>query len=190
MIRFHSQFQEDKWILENLKPDVGTYCEVGAYDGVLSSNTIALEDLGWEGVLVEADPHLADHCLIYRKAITWCCACGKPWFGTFWINGKDRGASGMQVNTDHCQPIMVPVLPLHMILQASGFDTIDLVSIDTEGTELTVWNTIGDYRPKIVIMEYKTFDNPPNDAAIVERMERDGYKEVHRTLCNLVFVPR
>lgn len=32
---------------------VGLYCEVGGGDGVLYTNSKALEDLGWTGVIVE-----------------------------------------------------------------------------------------------------------------------------------------
>lgn len=183
-MEYHSQCGEDRWIEENLKPSVGTFCEVGAFDGVMSSNTYHFEKLGWTGILVEADPYLAAKCHDNRKAMTWCCASGNPWYGLFHINFSDRGLSGMKAAGT---PIYVPVFPLHLLLSASGMGELDLLSIDTEGTELTVWNTIGDYRPKIVIMEYQTCDQPSNDKAIIERMEVDGYKEVHRTQYNLIF---
>lgn len=181
---YASQCLEDKWILDNLKPQVGTFCEVGAYDGIISSNTFAFEGLGWKGVLVEADPFLAAQCLVNRKAKTWCCACGQPWFGEFFVNHKDRGLSGMKAEG---VPIMVPVLPLYLILTASGVKELDLLSIDTEGTELTVWNTIGDFKPRIVIMEHQTCDQPSNIDPILKRMAMDGYKEAHRTTYNLIF---
>ncbi len=99
----------------------------------------------------------------------------------FYINTKDRGLSGFRNPSG--KEILVPTFRLETILGGP----IDLLSIDTEGTELEVWSTVGPHRPAIVIMEYLTLGNPPNDAAIIERMTADGYKEVHRTACNLIF---
>ena len=39
-----------------LGKQTGLFVEVGAADGVVGSNTLAFEQLGWTGVLVEADP--------------------------------------------------------------------------------------------------------------------------------------
>jgi hypothetical protein len=89
--------------------------------------------------------------------------------------------------------ITVPVIPLVMLLQRFNPPGLDLLSIDTEGTELDVWESLAIgplqlHKPRIVVMEYRTCDEPPQDVPIVERMTRDGYKEVSRTLCNLIFV--
>lgn len=180
---YYSQFGEDRWIEENiLLPAMGIFCEVGAYDGLSGSNTLHFEQLGWSGILVEADPELAARCERNRQAKTFSCAVGsEDHGGVFHVNDSDRGASGFQAKG---RKIIVPVFRLDYLI---GTLPIDLLSIDTEGTELEVWESIGTVRPEIVIMEYRTFDNPPQDAAIVARMEKDGYREVHRTDANLIF---
>lgn len=180
----YSQAGEDSWILKNLKPPVGTFCEVGAYDGVKSSNTLLFEELGWTGLLIEAVPELAGRCRKNRKSPTICIAAG-PWeMIEFAINDSDLGLSG------EGRPgarTLVPMCPLFRILHAANLTTVDLVSIDTEGTELQVWSSIGSIRPRIVIMEYQTCDEPPQDELIVHQMKHDGYKEVHRTRHNIIF---
>lgn len=181
---FHSQCGEDKWILENLKPEVGTFCEVGAYDGVLSSNTKVFEDLGWTGILVEPDPLMAAQCWKNRKAQVWCCAVGWESHGIFHVNESDRGLSGFDAVGS---PLHVLVKHLNWLLIVSGIETLDLLSIDTEGTELEVWETIGSMMPKIVIIEHQTQDRPSKKAEILERLQRDGYKCVHETQYNLIF---
>ena len=184
---FHSQCGEDKWILENLiSPghDLGTFCEVGAYDGVLSSNTKVFEDLGWTGILVEADPHLAALCWRNRKARTWCCAAGLETNGILYVDFADRGLSGFQVVG---APMDVLVKRLDWLLAASRIEQLDLLSIDTEGTELEVWESLGIFRPSIAIIEYQTTHHTPKDGEIISRLTRDGYKEVHRTQYNLIF---
>ena len=41
-----SQCGEDRWIAENLKPEIGVFCEVGAFNGIGCSNTLMFEELG------------------------------------------------------------------------------------------------------------------------------------------------
>ncbi len=182
---YHSQHGEDKWIRENLNPVAGGFVEIGSFDGIAASNTLHFEKNGWPGVLVEADPEMALKCSINRKEPTICCSVGIGSVRHFHINMQDRGLSGLE--RDGHRAILSPVIRLESIMEVACPFPIQLLSIDTEGTELEVWHTIGNYRPYIVIMEYLTPGNPPNDAAIVEQMTKNGYKEVHRTACNIIF---
>lgn len=184
-MKSYSQCGEDLWVYENLKPPIGTFCEVGAFDGVQSSNTLFFEELGWRGLLVEADPLLAAKCQSTRSADTICLAAGTPTgWRDFFINTKDRGLSGLQ------RPgvkVSVLVRRLDDILADANFHDLDLLSIDTEGTELEVWTSIGLIRPRIVIMEYQTCDEPSQEDAITKVMTGDGYKLAHKTQYNLIF---
>lgn len=185
-MKSYSQHGEDQWIFDNLHPAVGTFCEVGAFDGVSSSNTLAFEEAGWKGALIEPDPEMAWKCVLNRKSPVWCCAAG-PTIGhaRFYINGADKGLSGLLVQ----QPIMMPVMVarLHDLMAASGISP-DLLSIDTEGTELGVWAGRGSVSPSIVIVEHFTLPGPSRADEIVARFSQDGYKEVHRTPTNLIFL--
>lgn len=64
---FYSQpaTRQDEWVIDSLKGREGGYfVEVGAYDGLRHSNTLALErHYRWHGLLVEADPDL------YRQTV-------------------------------------------------------------------------------------------------------------------------
>ena len=102
--------------------------------------------------------------------------------GVFYINDEDRGLSGFKSKG---RAIQVLIRKLDWLM---NYTAVDLLSIDTEGTELDVWSSIGNLRPNIVIMEYQTCDQPPQDQAIVERMTTDGYREVHRTPHNIIFI--
>lgn len=181
MSKFYSENGEDRWIEENLKPGAGTFCEVGALDGIQSANTLHFEEIGWTGILVEPNPEMAALCQRNRKAHVWCCAAGLETHGRFMLNVEKPGWSGFK---SMGVPIMVLVRHLDWLL---GYKAPDLLSIDTEGTELDVWESIGTLRPSIVIIEYSTQGLPDNSAAILECMTLDGYKEVHRTKSNLIF---
>lgn len=52
----YSQNDEQEVILEFFKGRIGRFLDIGAYDGVTFSNTRALLELGWHGVLVEPNP--------------------------------------------------------------------------------------------------------------------------------------
>jgi FkbM family methyltransferase len=184
----YSQHGEDLWIIENLKPPIGTFCEVGAYDGITSSNTLLFEELGWTGILIEPDPEMAWKCIQNRKAITWCCAVGSfngPCV-RFHINESDKGLSGIDVApTGKWFPALVQ--PLSFFLD--GFtNCLDFLSIDTEGTETAVWWGRGRHSPRIVMVEHFTIPGPSRIDEIVERFTQDGYHEVHRTPINVIFV--
>lgn len=49
----YSQNNEEEIILKKFGDKVGTFLDIGAYDGVNLSNTRRLAELGWNGVLVE-----------------------------------------------------------------------------------------------------------------------------------------
>jgi len=189
--RFMSQHGEDRWIFENLKPAPGFFIEVGAFNGYNCSNTLAFEDLGWSGICVEPDPELAAECFKFRKAQTICAAVGNVWryghLAEFKVNTADRGTSGLTQQWD--KSILVPVVPLLSLL-AYADKGCDLLSIDTEGSELDVWDSgaAARYFPRIVIMEFQTRDLPSQETALASRMWTDGYKVAHKTEHNLIFV--
>jgi FkbM family methyltransferase len=52
----HSQNHEDDFILEYFGEKPGTLLSIGAHDGRLFSNELALIEKGWSGVMVEPSP--------------------------------------------------------------------------------------------------------------------------------------
>ncbi len=191
-MKSYSQHGEDLWIVENLKPEIGRFCEVGAFDGIGCSNTLMFEELGWTGVCIEPIIENAAKCFLNRRCHTVCCAidtcCAK--LDLFHYNNLDFGAGGLANHSKaiHTRSIPVPILRLDDIFRLlyPGIG-VSLLSIDTEGTEINVLISLEDYRPEIIIAEYQTFDNPPNDYLLGEYAKDMGYKEVHRTACNLIF---
>ena len=189
-MNYYSQCGEDKWIEENLHPPMGNFCEVGAFDGVKSSNTKHFEEIGWGGLCIEADPFVAGQCCFNRKCWSMCATIGRNYvesFARFHINPDDHGLSGVAASG---RQIITPVVRLDDALNTVWIapnPNLYLLSIDTEGTELDVWSTIGNWRPHIVIMEYQTCDNPPKDKEIGKQMAYDMYEEVHRTQYNIIY---
>lgn len=190
-MNYYSQHGEDKWIVENLKlPEKGVFVEVGAFDGVLSSNTLHFEEKGWTGLLVEPDPFNYAKCAFNRRNPVFACAVGiQDGLHDFHINLDDRGLSGLNRNG-----IIFKVEVRHLVdlLIVAGINDIDLLSIDTEGTELEVWQSLGIRRQlnpaKIVVIEHNTLGLPVQDELILNEMSKWAYKLVHKTACNMIFV--
>jgi hypothetical protein len=56
---YHSEHGQDRWLNENIFKGRrnGVFVEFGALDGIYTSNSLFFErELGWTGVLIEADP--------------------------------------------------------------------------------------------------------------------------------------
>jgi hypothetical protein len=79
--------------------------------------------------------------------------------------------------------VRVPVFRL----QDLGIQELDILSIDTEGTELEVWAGRGALRPSVVIVEHLTIPLPSQESKIRKQFEKDGYQLLHRTFSNLIF---
>ena len=195
---YHSQFGEDRWIMENFfKPPVkGVFVEVGAFDGIQSSNTLAFEEAGMTGLCIEPDPELAAKCRANRKAITLQAAIGLPSNGLgglvdFYVNDQDRGISSLTQHTKHS--ITVPLLRLDFVIASLLGETPWLLSIDTEGNELECFESLAPRRdglilPKVVIIEFWSQPAPPKPEIVCSYMSQFGYHERHRTEVNCIFV--
>ncbi|KMQ87774.1 protein star [Lasius niger] len=136
----------------------GFFIECGAYDGETRSNTLYLEQFsGWSGLLIEADPinftkmlqknrraYLSPTCLSIIKS---------PIVASF-LMARNVGRLHDPENTTENVPantldvaytgehIHVQCLPLILYIAALGVKTIDYFSLDVEGNEIDVLETI------------------------------------------------
>lgn len=170
-----AQFGEDRLLAEHFgHKQEGFYVEIGAYDGVEMSNTYYFERLGWRGILVEADPELAEQCRQARpkSAVVNCAVVGPDALPvvSFEISEECRGLSALNLDDDHLariqhytgrqqiRRITVSAMTLDQILQAHNPQAIDFLTIDVEGFEWEVLRgfTISRWHPHLVIIERNT----------------------------------
>lgn len=59
MMTWYSQAGQDEWV-HSIVGDTGFFVDVGAHDGIVHSNTYALEQLGWTGICIEPDPTIVE----------------------------------------------------------------------------------------------------------------------------------
>lgn len=57
----YSQHNEEQIIKDFFKNSTGRYLDIGAFDGVISSNTLALAENGWSGIAVEPNLTTFEH---------------------------------------------------------------------------------------------------------------------------------
>lgn len=192
MGHYVAQHGEDKWLdqhWERLRlPRYGIYVEVGASDGIRFSNTcwLARQKL-WSGVLIEPDPRSNQYLAVNRpESVIEKVAVGKvPGVSAFSLQ-KPATHSGLIRSGGEL--IQVQVETLAAIIDRNGLSSVDLISIDTEGTELDVWESLdGRFLPRIAILEWHTMGLPCNRELIERRLTADGYKLEAMLGGNLIF---
>ncbi len=148
----------DRKLLPYIKKRRGVFIEAGANNGLRQSNTAYLEFyLGWNGLLVEPIPELAQECRWRRPAsiveqcalvpgadapatveMTYCNlmsivdgARGSPELDETHI---ERGRQFLKQG-DEPRKVQVPTASLSSLLIKHGITTVDLLSLDVEGYE-------------------------------------------------------
>lgn len=186
--RFFSQFGEDRWIVSNIDlTKKGFFVDVGAADGVTFSNTYYFEKLGWSGICFEPDPRNFELAQNFRKDILPYAVSTKNGTVDFYLSTVAPDWSGLKDNNHGSEITKVKAVTLGYILEKSKVKNIDLLSIDTEGTELDVWESFDykKYKPKVVIIEYNS--QGEEDDVIIRTFKKLPYKLVHTTYSNYIF---
>jgi len=142
MERF-SQNDEQDHILKYFKGRTGKYLDIGAFDGRTLSNTYALLESGWEGVLVEASPTMftAMQRILSGRNVHLCNACivTDPVIGMITFYDNDQATA--TISSDHVskwegqtpfRPITVMPVNYNALIGYYG-TAFNMVSIDVEG---------------------------------------------------------
>ncbi|WBB46826.1 FkbM family methyltransferase [Verrucosispora sp. WMMA2044] len=186
---YHSQWGEDRWIAENLHlPTHGVFVDIGAGDGVRGSNTLYVENLGWRGLCVDADPR--NHQRLRQRccAVDTCAVSATTGLWPFGMYRHKPSWSGLHRTGTDYQQTLVTCRTLEDLLDQWCINGIDLLSIDVEGTELDVWKSFNPdkHQPKIVIIEYDDSHPDRHRRTIHDRLGQETYELVHVTPANLV----
>ena len=151
--------------------------DVGANNGVKYSNSFALLQLGWLGLLVEPNPQNAKKITnLYKDnekvAIAECAASNFIGSTKLFSDhlGLDAESLGSTISTDENEWsekvinrdsfIDVKTDTISNLILKTGFGDRDfaLLSIDTEGHDLEVLEGLGHFRPSIIITERHLWD--------------------------------
>ena len=154
--KYHSEYRQDEYIDKKIfrGKTKGFFVDIGAYDGVRISNSLYFEELGWTGICFEPDPRQFAalkknrNCILYNVAVG-----GKDGTAKFiqhplaLVSGLDRTYQAQHreifnvVNGERFF-IDVEVVKLNDILESHNVKYVDLLSIDTEGAEHEIIESI------------------------------------------------
>jgi FkbM family methyltransferase len=191
----HAQFGEDRVLAEIFGERDHGYCvEVGANDGRTGSASYLFEKRGWECLLVEPIPALAEEIRRHRASrVVNCAASSREGEATFFIADSVEAVSTLDLTPERAEwigrvggtikEITVRTATLDSLLEEAGFGELDFVTIDVEGHELSVLEgfDLERYRPRIVILEDNSIDG---EAGVSRHMTDHGYVHFKRTGVN------
>lgn len=173
----YSQSGEDgvlQFIFSVIRPANEWCLECGAADGLFFSNTRRLVEQGWRGIFIEKDEEM------YRRLVKNCEGFGPRVTCA-------RASVGETVTLDAA------------LTQLGAPADIDLVSIDVDGQDYYMLNSLLVHRPRVVVVEY----DPGADDDHIPPWRGSGqaglgamrklaagkfYTEVFRSFSNLVLV--
>lgn len=187
-----SQCNEEVFAVVNFLARVrdGFFLEMGALDGDLYSNTVALQDvMGWHGLLIEADPlnyhslkrnrksQICVHAAVCdsRRTVHWATDGGDAVRGIWeFMNPTFRARF-------HPGVTLVPVscIPLGDLLRLFNVVHVDFFSLDVEGAELAVLQTIDwDVVSFGVLVVEADAGDAQKDEAVRRLLASHGYERI------------
>ena len=179
MTTWYSQAGQDRWVIDTLGDRAGYFVDVGAYDGVETSNTYALErDFNWDGVCIEASPAVAAACAANRRCVTVAKAVAEREGYVHFAGDRVVVHGGIPVACSTLNEILRSVRAPRQI---------DYLSIDVEGHELVALNGLDwdYYTVTLITVEHNLYANGPGlkDAIFEFLIERGFDRVVNDALC-------
>jgi len=193
-----SRLEEDRIIYESFfkGKDIknGTYIELGGYDGRTESNSHFFEKcLGWKGLLIEGNPENY-HKLVtnrrYAHKMSFAPSCDAAYEAEnktvefYWYPMTNVGLLGSATTYEGKQTVSVPCGPLSPVVEDifQEGEHINFFSLDVEGAEMMVLNTINFKKVNIDILmiEVENQNCKKNVDCVVRnqvraKMEEEGY---------------
>ena len=181
-----SQLFQDLFVDFILKKETGFYCEVGACDGKIHSNTYYLEyNKKWKGILCEpAHFWLNDlknnrpNAIIETSPIFTSSNIDVEFFerpgGRSFINQLD-------IRKENQKSEKMKSISLNDLFTKNNVNSIDYLSLDTEGSEYDILKSLDffKFRPKIITIEhnYKKYREKVFSCLI-----KNDYKRVFKSI--------
>lgn len=183
MSNHKSQFEQDKHVLDVYHDKKnGYFVDIGAYDGIESSNTYILEkDYNWNGICVECNPR-------YFQMLCDVRSCYKSNSAIYNVNGRimpfydSGGYAGFVETNNHSHITNDPIIQVttqtltSLLEKFNAPPFIEYLSLDTEGSEYEILKAhdFNRYKFGYICVEHNHIDK--NRKAIRELLENNGYE--------------
>lgn len=200
-----SQLGQDRFVDEYYNKKEGlTFVDIGSHDGLTISNTYFLEkERKWNGICIEPQKTEFDKLCNNRN-----CICENVAISDFegeseftHVEGYANMLSGLSNEYDYMHKqriegevhhyggkintVTVPVKKLQTILDEHQINKIDFCSIDTEGSEFKIVNSIDFEKTHI---EMFIIENNYKDTKIEEFLKTRGYVLLRKLEWDDVFI--
>ena len=180
----YSQIFQDLFVDFMLSKSAGFFCEVGACDGIVHSNTFWLEKKrNWTGILCEPSIQWHNKLKLNRPR---SIVVKEPIFslsneeldfveikgGRSFLNYKNKNVNF----DDDKKKVKLNTICLNDLFKKNNVNEIDYLSLDTEGSEYDILQSIDFklYAPKIITIEHNYA--PIKRKQIFKLMTKEGYK--------------
>lgn len=192
-----SRMNEDLFIYNtffkgrNITNNRGTYVEMGAYDGTQESNSHFFDKcLGWKGLLIEGNPGsfqkiVASRPFAHKMNLAPSCSAEyekeNKTIPFYWHPLTNSGLVGKANALAGKPTVDVPCGPLTPILEdVFQNQTIDFFSLDVEGAEPMVLDTLDFSKVRINVMMIEAQNNfcrkqCASRDKVRQRMQQEGY---------------
>jgi len=192
-----------------LRIEQPTYMDIGAHHPVINNNTFLFYERGAHGVLVEPNPALHDVLSGVRPRDTLLrvgIGPARESAADYYIIG---GSEDGQLNTFSREQAMelvtrgqghyridrvikIPLLNINDVMRAQWNAAPNVLSIDTEGYDLTILRSL-DFkrlRPDVIVAETGELGGKRLEVEILEFLVQQGYQVRGGSFVNTIFVDR
>ena len=190
--------------IEKYLPGPGFFVEIGAWDGEIISQTIRLEqDKGWKGICVDPFPHGFSNrdCDVVWRAIS---KDGKDreflqvsidrrnggdvsYFSGF----ADSMGANLELIYDHCDynRVTVKTVTIDNLWERYKLPNyVDFLSIDTEGSELEIFQSIDFNKLSFGLIVFEHNENINVKHNIGRLLNYAGYKLLDKLRCDDIYI--
>ncbi len=184
-----------------------TFIDIGAHHPVIYNNTYLLYTLGARGVLVEPNPFYCDMLRARRPGdktlnigigiddtteADYYVIKGDGALNTFSKDQVDRYKAADGGKDAVVEVKKMPLLNINRVLKENLGKAPDIFSIDVEGLDLAILQTLDfdTFKPPILCVETLVWGTKKVETAIEEFVLSKGYDLRGRTFINSIFVDR
>ena len=194
LLRWPSQIGQDRWVAERVFPGVrdGYFLDVGSADGVLGSNTWALEQRGWTGVCIDPFPaNMAGRkCQMFTKVVDSAAGRTVTFRRLGELSGIAEYMGRWKTETDGAKTIELTTTTLADILaEAKAPAYIHFMSLDIEGAEFEALKAFPFDKYTVGAMAIEHNYEEQKRGRIDAMLQSHGYRRVYTWMQDDYYLP-
>ena len=187
---YYSQWGQDTLIEDFFSfnpPHHKMFVDVGAFDGITFSNTRRLYEVGWKGVCIEPVSENFQKCDALYKGTPVKCVRRAISLKEGMVSVSIEGTASSIINTAAKRTEQIMSSRLTTLLKEIKVENIDFLSIDVEGVDFEVLQSLDftHYKPQLIVIEYNS--DAAEKKQITEFMRKNNYLLWHDNVQDAFF---